>query len=133
MSQITEVGEAIGRPAEVVDETALAVQLGQVLGRRQAYVELAGSCSALDAGCIRRVHEAKLYLKLAPTWAEFCPKYLGMSKASADRVIRWLDDFGPDFFTLAQLTRVTADEYRASTSRPAWPAARFATAANPSR
>ena len=91
---------------------ALAVQFGQTPGRRQAYVELAGRCSAYEAASIRKLREAKLYLKLAPNWAEFCPKYLGMSKASADRVIRWLDDFGPDFFTLTQLTRVSPDEYR---------------------
>jgi hypothetical protein len=96
----------------VVDEVALAVQFGQTPGRRQAYVELAGRCSAYEAASIRKLREAKLYLKLAPNWAEFCPKYLGMSKASADRVIRWLDDFGPDFFTLTQLTRVSPDEYR---------------------
>jgi len=112
MSDITEIAEVIDQPVEVVDETALAVQLGQILGRRQAYVELAGRCSAFDAASIKRLREAKLYSKLAPNWGEFCPKYLGMSKASADRVIRWLDDFGPDFFTLTQLTRVTPDEYR---------------------
>ena len=112
MSDITEIAEVIGKPAEVVDEVALAVQLGQILGRRQAYVELAGRCSAYDAASIKKLREAKLYLKLAPNWAEFCPKYLGMSKPSADRVIRWLDDFGPDFFTLTQLTRVSPDEYR---------------------
>lgn len=112
MSDVTEIAEVIDQPVEVVDEMALAVQLGQTLGRRQAYVEVAGRCSAYEAATIKRLREAKLYLKLAPTWAEFCARYLGMSKASADRVIRWLDDFGPDFFTLTQLTRVSPDEYR---------------------
>ena len=112
MSHITEIAQVIEQPAEVVDEVAQAVQLGQILGRRQAYVELAGRCSALEAVSIKRLRDAKLYLKLASNWVEFCPKFLGMSKASADRVIRWLDEFGPDYFTLAQLTRVSPDEYR---------------------
>jgi hypothetical protein len=112
MSDIAEIAEVMARPVEVVDEMALAVQLGQILGRRQVYVELAGRCSAHDAAGIKKLRDTKLYLKLAPNWAEFCPKYLGMSKPSADRVIRWLDDFGPDFFTLTQLTHVSPEDYR---------------------
>ena len=35
------------------------------------------------------------------------------SKAQANRVIRYLEEFGPDYFELAQLTRVTPEQYRA--------------------
>ncbi|MEI9973467.1 MAG: hypothetical protein WDO73_16325 [Ignavibacteriota bacterium] len=36
-----------------------------------------------------------------------------MSKTHANRLIRHLEEFGPDFFEVAQLTRITPEQYRA--------------------
>jgi hypothetical protein len=36
-----------------------------------------------------------------------------MSRTQADQVIQLLDEFGPGYFELAQLTRVSAETYRA--------------------
>ena len=49
----------------------------------------------------------------AATWDEFCPKFLGLSKAQANRLIRYLEELGPDYFELAQLKRVTPEQFRA--------------------
>jgi hypothetical protein len=88
-------------------------ELGMMLGSRRAFASVAGRCSAADAECLRRVREKKLYLSRAATWDEFCPKFLGLSKAQANRLIRYLEEFGPDYFELAQLTRVTPEQFRA--------------------
>ena len=88
-------------------------ELGEILGRRQAFSAIAGRCSAADAACLRRMRDEKLFKLRAETWEAFCPKYLGMSKALANRIIRWLEEFGPEYFELAQLTRITADQFRA--------------------
>jgi len=88
-------------------------ELGVMLGSRRAFASVAGRCSAADAECLRRVREKKLYLSRAATWDEFCPKFLGLSKAQANRLIRYLEEFGPDYFELAQLTRVTPEQFRA--------------------
>jgi hypothetical protein len=90
-----------------------AFQLGEILGRRRAFSAVAGKCSAADAGCLRRLRDEKLFTSHAETWDEFCPKFLGMSRANANRVIGYLEEFGPDYFVLNQLTRVSPAEFRA--------------------
>ena len=87
--------------------------LGEMLGRRQAFSTIAGRCSAADAECLRRMRDRKLYLKRAPTWEEFCPKYLGLGRSQANRIIRQLEELGPSYFELAQLTRITPEQFRA--------------------
>ena len=90
-----------------------AFDLGMMLGSRKAFVSVAGRCSAADAECLRRVRDEKLYLSRAATWEEFCPKYLGLSRVHANRIIHYLEEFGPDYFEVAQLTRITPEQFRA--------------------
>jgi hypothetical protein len=87
-------------------------ELGMMLGTRKAFASVAGRCSAADAECLRRLREKRLYLSRAETWEEFCPKFLGLSKTHANRIIRSLEEFGPDYFEVAQLTRITPEQYR---------------------
>jgi hypothetical protein len=108
--------ELIPKPAEadrVIDE---AIELGEILGRRKAFATVAGKCSAADAECIRRLRDDQLFKLRAASWEEFCPKYLGISKAQANRVIQRLERFGPDYFTLAQLIHITPEQYAAIAS-----------------
>lgn len=88
-------------------------ELGIMLGTRQAFAAAAGRCSAADAECIRRIREGKLYLSRAATWEDFCPEFLGLSKTHANRLIRYLEEFGPDYFEITQWTRITPEQYRA--------------------
>lgn len=94
------------------EQTREAVDLGMWLGRRQAFALVAGRCSAADAECIRDMRKSKRYRALQMTWEQFCEERLGLGRSTADQVVRQLDEFGPEFFTLAQLTRVTPAEYR---------------------
>jgi hypothetical protein len=87
--------------------------LGQWLGRRQAFGLVAGRCSAADAECIRRIREDKLYRSSASDWTEFCEKELHMSRSNADRLIRLLEKFGPEYFHISQITRIPPEQYRA--------------------
>jgi hypothetical protein len=93
-------------------KTENVFQLGNWLGRKQAFAALAGRCSAADAECIRRLREERNYRMLAPSWGEFCKRHLGISKAWADRIIQYLNEFGPAYFLLAQVAKVTPEEYR---------------------
>jgi hypothetical protein len=88
------------------------VDLGMWLGRRQAFALVAGRCSTADAECIRELRRNKRYRALQMTWDQFCVERLGISRVTADKIVRQLEEFGPEFFTLAQLTRVTPEEYR---------------------
>jgi hypothetical protein len=86
--------------------------LGRLLGRREAFNTIAGRCSAADAALLRQIREEKLYLGHAKDWREFCVKCLHISRENADRLIRLLDEFGPTYFEVAQLTRITPAVYR---------------------
>ena len=44
---------------------------------------------------------------------DFCPRYLRMSGTHADRIVRLLEEFGPEYFELSQLTRISPETYRA--------------------
>ena len=90
-----------------------ALELGINLGQHHAFGLIAGRCSAAQAQTLKRVREERLYVQCEPHWREFCPKYLGMSSSQADRIISNLDEFGPQFFQLSQLTRISAETYRA--------------------
>ncbi len=90
-----------------------AFDLGKILGRREALSIVAGRCSAAEAACIRQIRQTRQYTSFAPSWDEFCTRYLHISRSNADRIIRLLDEFGPAYFELSQLTRVSPETYRA--------------------
>jgi hypothetical protein len=94
-------------------EAAGSFELGTMIGQRKAFGLIAGRCSAAEAAAIRRIREERLYQASKLSWIEFCPRHLGMCRAQADRLIRLLEEFGADYFDVAQLTRVPPEAYRA--------------------
>ena len=99
---------------KTTDETSGGdFRLGTLLGRRQAFSTIAARCSAADAGALRQIRDEKAYQTLEPTFVEFCSRRLGISATHANRLIKYLDEFGPEYFELAQLTGISPGEYRA--------------------
>jgi len=94
------------------EESDAAFALGEILGGRHAFSHIAGRCSAADAEALRMIRDQKMYKVKCDSWEEFCPRYLRMSKTNANRVIRLLEEFGSGYFEVAQLTRMTPEEYR---------------------
>ena len=86
--------------------------LGRLLGRREAFSIIAARCSAADAAHLKQIRQEKNYLD-CKDWDEFCGRHLHMSKESANRVIRLLETYGPQYFEVAQLTRISPETYRA--------------------
>jgi len=80
---------------------------------RRAFGMMAGRASAADAECLRRIRDDKLYTAKAANWDDFCGQYLGASRAHVNRMIHHLEEFGPEFFHLTQLTRMSPEAYRA--------------------
>jgi len=89
------------------------LDLGTVLGRNQAFGLIAGRCSAAQAACLREIRDKKLYKKRCPDWDVFCREHLHMARSQVTHVINLLNEFGPDYFELAQLTRISPETYRA--------------------
>jgi hypothetical protein len=89
------------------------IGLGVVLGQSQTLGFLAARCSASQAETIYRLRTEKIYKRVAEDWREFCPQYLHMSGPQADKIIQLWEEFGAGYFELAQLTRISAETYRA--------------------
>jgi hypothetical protein len=100
-------------PAPASDVSPRAFDLRRWMGRRDAFGTIAGRCSAADAECLRLIRDKKAYVDIAASWDEFCRLHLHVSRKKIDRQIGLLDEFGPAYFQIAQLTHITPNEYRA--------------------
>ncbi len=89
-----------------------ALEFGKMIGRRQTFSLVAGKCTAADAECLKKTRDQKLYTGYAKSWEECCTKHIGMSRANAERLIGLLEEFGPAYFEVAQLTRVSPETFR---------------------
>ncbi len=98
---------------EITKTSSNEIEVAKMLGARHAFGLVAGRCSAADAAILRDIRDNKKFLSFAPTWDEFCEKHAQLSKSHANRLIRYLNELGPAYFTLAQLTRITPEEFRA--------------------
>jgi hypothetical protein len=98
---------------ELPRESAGLLTLGVALGENLAFGTVSGRTAAAQAACLQRLRDDKLFQALEPTWEQFCPKYLKISRAEADRTIRLWEEFGAGYFEMAQWTRVSAETYRA--------------------
>ena len=98
---------------ELNDVSTPPFELGTWVGRRQAFGLIANKCSAADAECLRQMRENKRYKSVAADWEEFCPRYLGLSRGQADKLIHRLEEFGTAYFELSQIVRIPEDAYRA--------------------
>jgi hypothetical protein len=86
--------------------------LGQWLGRRQAFGMIANRCMAAHAECLKQMRDSGKYKELGMTWATFCQERAGISRVSADRLIRHLEEFGANYFRLSELMQISGETYR---------------------
>jgi len=98
---------------ELTAEQAEFLNLGDVLGQQRTLGVVAGKCTAAQAATLYRLREEKLYKRITPYWDEFCSQYLKISATEANRTIRQWQEFGPAYFEMAQLTRISPETYRA--------------------
>ena len=88
------------------------LNLGKWLGRHQAFGLIANQCSAGDAECLKIIRENEEFKKLGLSWEEFCIGHAGVSRAYADRLIQYLEEFGTNYFRMAELMQISAETYR---------------------
>lgn len=102
----------MNQPLEQTDKTAAGFDLGTCLGRFQAFNLMAGRSSAALAECLIDIKESGGYLAQAGTWEEFCAASLGISRPTADRIIRQYKQLGPGYSKLNSFVRIRPSEYR---------------------
>ena len=103
---------AIPGPETVASEPG-EFNLGTWLGRRQAFGLMAGKAAAADVDCLRQIRDTRMYKSKCGEWGEFCTQYIGVSKTHVNRMIQCLEKFGPRYFELTQLTRVSPSAFDA--------------------
>jgi hypothetical protein len=90
----------------------LEIALGRWIGRREAFALVAGRCTAADVASLKRMRDEGLHKIVNCTWAQFCTRHLHVSRRSADRLIGFLDEFGPAYFHITQLAHIAPNDYR---------------------
>src|ERR1022692_2158332 len=112
MARFALTGVLVNEPQTPSDPRA-ALDIGRLLGQRRAFGAVAGRCSAAHAQLLRRIRDEKLYLPVAPSWRAFCGAHLAITRRHADRLIGFLNRFGPTYFELAQLIGISHQQYLA--------------------
>lgn len=89
------------------------LDLGAAVGHCQAFGMMAGRCTAAQAAALKRLRDSRAYHQWEPLWRDFCRRYLHMSGARADNIIRAYEQFGDAFFEILQYARISPVSYRA--------------------
>src|ERR1700730_10495883 len=93
-------------------EGEIPFELGQWLGRKQAFGLIAGKTAAAEVECMRRIRDGNLFRAKGVDWSEFCQHYAGVTSSYANRLIRQFEEFGPNYFDLSKIVRISAESYR---------------------
>lgn len=88
------------------------VELGVSIGKEQTFGLIARGCTAAQAEYIRQMKQSESYKILGLTWDQYCPKYLGISRVTADEIVHRLETLGKDFFRLREFMRISPKVYR---------------------
>ena len=90
------------------DHTERAAWIGKV----QVLGLIAKGCTAAQAACMKQLRESEYHKTLDLTWAQFCPKFFGISRDTADQQIRYLDELGAAWFRLNEIVRISPRTFR---------------------
>jgi hypothetical protein len=93
-------------------ETNTAFEAGALTGRHQAFAMLATKCTYAQAVCLRDIRHTRAYETLGLNWEDFCARHAGISRVTAETIIRRLDEFGEAYFRLCAIVRISPDTFR---------------------
>src|SRR5438445_338324 len=72
-------------------ETNTVFEAGALTGRQQAFAMIASQCTYAQAVCLKEIHDTRAYETLGLTWEDFCSQHAGISRVTAETIIRRLD------------------------------------------
>jgi hypothetical protein len=73
---------------------------------------LASKCSYAQALCLKEVHDTRAYEKLGLNWEDFCSQHAGISRITAETIMKRADEFGEAYFRLCAIVRISPDTFR---------------------
>ena len=80
---------------------------GALTGRQQAFASIASHCTYAQAVLLKEIHDTRAYEKLGLSWEDYCSQHCGISRGTAETIIRRLDEFGEIYFRLSALVRIS--------------------------
>ncbi len=89
-----------------------AIDAAALTGRQQAFAMIASKCTYAQALCLREIHDTRAYEHLGLSWAEFCTRHAGVSRGTAESLIRRLNEFGEAYFRLSAIARISPEAFR---------------------
>lgn len=101
--------EIVGEAIEQQDAMQVMLRIGQF----RALGAVGAMTSALAAREVKRLKAEKAYKLFGLDWEQFCPKFLGVSRPTADAQIKKLEEFGDVYFALSDITRMSPATFKA--------------------
>jgi hypothetical protein len=92
--------------------TSPSDEVGEWVGRHEAFTLIANRCLAADAECLKAIRDNGEYKKYAPSWEQFCMRKLGMSRPTADRQIECFEQFGANYRRMAEAISISPATYK---------------------
>jgi maltooligosyltrehalose synthase len=89
-----------------------AMELGTLSGMHLAFGTVANKCSAADADILKQIRDSGYYKQFNMTWSVYCRNKLNVSRTYADRLIKCREEFGEDYFRIAQVVPMSGETYR---------------------
>src|SRR5690349_19154968 len=99
-------------PLANMDTIEKAMKLATLSGMHLAFGAVANKCSAADADILKQIRDSGYYKQFKVTWSVYCREKLNVSRTYADRLIKYREEFGENYFRIAQLVPMSGDTYR---------------------
>jgi len=97
---------------EQTNELTPSDEVGEWIGRHEAFSLIANRCLAADAECIKAIRDSGEYKKHTPSWEQFCVERLGMSRPTADQQIECFEQFGENYRRMAEAISISPGTYK---------------------
>ena len=78
---------------------------------------IASHCTYAQAVCLREIHQTRAYEHYGLSWEQFCVEHAGTSRATAERIIQRLEEFGESYFRLSAIARISPEAFREIAAR----------------
>src|SRR6185437_10720939 len=99
------------------DQDQRILETGLSVGRFQGLALLKSYSSLARAVALKQARQSRVFESFGLTWDDFCARHAGIRRSQANELIRRLNQFGADYFRLADLCGLASETYAAIANR----------------